>query len=187
MTDSAIRSDRAACPSPHSSGNKCLRLLWGSFRLIFFRPSPRVIHAPRIALLRMFGARIGKGVQVMPSARIWAPWNLSIGDGSTISHGVDLYCVDRIAIGSHATISQRAFLCTASHDIDHPHMPLTTSPVNVHDGAWICAEAYIHPGVTVGTDAVAGARAVVLEDIPCRQVVAGNPARRIRERRISDG
>jgi len=135
-------------------------------------------------LLRLFGAKIGRGVQVMPSVKIWAPWNLTIGDFSTVSHGVDLYSVDRIEIGSHATVSQRAFLCTAGHEIDHPHMPLMTAPIKISDGAWVCAEVFVAPGVTVGVDAVAGVRSVVLKAVPDRQVVGGNPARVIRERKI---
>lgn len=187
MTQSAVRTDRSACPSPHSAANKAARLLWGAVLLLLFRPSPWFFHAPRRMLLRLFGAKIGRGVQIMPSVKIWAPWNLSIGDFSTVSHGVDLYSVDRIEIGSHATVSQRAFLCTASHEIDHPNMPLITAPVRIGDGAWVCAEVYIHPGVTLGTDAVAGVRSVVLKDIPSAQVAAGNPADIIRERKIGNG
>jgi putative colanic acid biosynthesis acetyltransferase WcaF len=123
----------------------------------------------------------------MPSVRIWAPWNLALGDHATVSHGADLYNVARIEIGAHATVSQRAFLCTATHDIDHPNMPLRTAPVTIGPGAWICAEAYVHPGVTVGTDAVAGVRAVVLRDVPPGQVVAGNPAKFLRERKFDYG
>jgi putative colanic acid biosynthesis acetyltransferase WcaF len=135
-------------------------------------------------LLRLFRAKVGHGAQIMPSVKIWAPWNLVLGDCATLSHGVDLYSVDRIEIGAHATISQRAFICTASHNIDHPNMPLVTAPVRICEGAWICAEAYVHPGVTVGVDAVAGVRSVVLHDVPARQVVGGNPARILRERKI---
>jgi len=181
---SFVRTDRSSCPSRHSVRSKALRLIWNLCWMLFFRPSPWFWQAPRRLLLRLFGARVGRGVQVMPSVKIWAPWNLSLGDYSTVSHGADLYDVDQIEIGSHATVSQRAFLCTASHDIDHPHMPLITAPVKISDGAWVCAEAYIHPGVTLGTDAVAGVRAVVLHDVPDRQVVGGNPAKIIRERRV---
>ena len=135
-------------------------------------------------MLRLFGAHVGRRVQIMPSVQIWAPWNLSLGDFATVSHGVDLYNVDRIEIGAHATVSQRAFLCTATHDIDHPHMPLVTAPIRIGAGAWICAEAYVHPGVTIGADAVAGVRAVVLHDVPSGQVVGGNPAKFLRMREV---
>ena len=183
---SAVRVDRAVCPSPHSVANKLGRLLWQVVWLLLFRLSPWFWHAPRRGLLRVFGATVGKGVQVMPSVQIWAPWNLTLGDFATVSHGADLYGVDRISIGAHATVSQRAFLCTASHEIDHPNMPLVTKPIRIEDGAWVAAEAFIAPGVTVGVDAVVGARAVVTHDVPARMVVAGNPARVRREREIGE-
>ena len=182
---SRIHVDRTVCPSPHSAANKTLRLLWLAAWLLLFRPSPWFWHAPRRALLRLFGAKVGKKAQIMPSVQVWAPWNLALGDCATVGVGVDLYAVDRIEIGAHATVSQRAFLCTATHDIDHPHMPLKTAPIRIGDGAWICAEAYVHPGVTVGVDAVAGVRAVVLHDVPPGQVVGGNPAKFIRQRKIA--
>ncbi len=182
---SLVRTDRAACPSPHSAANKVARLLWQCVWLLLFRTSPWFWHAPRRWLLRLFGAKVGKGVQIMPSVKIWAPWNLTLGDFSTVSHGVDLYGVDRISIGAHATVSQRAFLCTASHDVDHPNMPLVTKPIRIEDGAWVAAEAFVAPGVTIGVDAVAGVRAVVLRDVANRTIVGGNPARVIRERFMS--
>lgn len=183
-SSSRIRTDRASCPSPHSSANQLARLLWQAARLVLFRPVPWFWHAPRRALLRLFGAKVGEKVQVMPSVQIWAPWNLSLGDFATVSHGVDLYDVDRIEIGTHATVSQRAFLCTATHDVDHPNMPLKTAAIRVGDGAWVCAEAYVHPGVAIGVDAVAGVRAVVLHDVPPGQIVGGNPAKFIRMRNV---
>ncbi len=185
-SSSRIRVDREACPSPHSLVNKAGRLLWQAAWWLLFRPVPWFWHAPRRFLLRLFGARVGRGAQIMPSVHIWAPWNISIGDHAAVSHGVDLYSVDHIEIGAHATVSQRAFLCTATHDIDHLHMPLTSAPIRIGDGAWVCAEAYLHPGVSVGTDAVVGVRAVVLHDVASGQVVGGNPAKFLRLRKVPD-
>ena len=186
LSASRIRVDRAACPSPHSAANKLARLLWQVAGLLLFRPSPWFWHAPRRALLRLFGAQVGKHVQILPSVQIWAPWNLALGDYATIGAGVDLYAVDRIEIGAHATVSQRAFLCTATHDVDHPNMPLQTAPIRIGAGAWVCAEAYVHPGITIGVDAVAGVRAVVLHDVPPGQIVGGNPAKFIRLRKLGN-
>ena len=185
-SSSRIRVDRAACPSPHSAANKLARLLWQGAGLFLFRPSPWFWHASRRALLRLFGAQVGKHVQIMPSVQIWAPWNLALGDYATVGSGVDLYDVDRIEIGAHATVSQRAFLCTATHDVDHPNMPLQTAPIRIGAGAWVCAEAYVHPGVAIGVDAVAGVRAVVLHDVPPGQIVGGNPAKFIRLRKLGN-
>jgi len=144
-TSSQIRVDASACPSPHSMGNKILRQLWGLVWLLFFRPSPWFWHAPRRLLLRLFGARIGRGVKIMPSVHVWAPWNLVLGDHASVGEAVDLYTVAPIEIGAHATVSKRAFLCTATHEIDHPNMPMVSVPIRVGDGAWVCAEALVLP------------------------------------------
>ena len=186
VTQSMVRVDRGVCPSPHSRWNKLARMVWQIVWLVMFRPSPWFWQAPRRGLLRLFGAKVGKGVQVMPSVKIWAPWNLELGDYATVSHGVDLYCVDKVSIGAHATVSQRAFLCTATHVVDHPNMPLVTKPIRIADGAWVAAEAFVHPGITVDVDAVVGARAVVVRDVATREIVAGNPAKLLRMRRLGE-
>lgn len=186
VMQSMVRVDRTVCPSPHTRWNKLARITWHIIWLMVFRPSPWFWQAPRRGLLRLFGAKVGKDVQVMPSVNIWAPWNLELGDYATVSHGVDLYCVDKISVGAHATVSQRAFLCTATHEVDHPNMPLVTKPIRIADGAWVAAEAFVHPGVTVGVDAVVGARAVVVRDVAAREVVAGNPATLVRVRKVGE-
>jgi putative colanic acid biosynthesis acetyltransferase WcaF len=172
------------CPSQHSFPNKLFRVVWEVVWLLLFRPTPWFWHLPRRLVLRLFGASVGKGVQIMPSVKIWAPWNLRLGDYATVSHGVDLYSVGKIDIGAHATVSQRACICTATHAVDHPNMPLVVKPVTIEDGAWIAAEAFVHPGITIGVDAVVAARGVVIHNVPPRQIVGGNPAQRIREREV---
>jgi putative colanic acid biosynthesis acetyltransferase WcaF len=98
---------------------------------------------------------------------------------SCLGSGVDCYCVDQVVLGDDAVISQRAFLCTATHDYREPGFRLMTGPVIIGENAWVGAEAYIGPGVTFGSGAVAGARAVVVRDVPPGAVVVGNPARLI--------
>lgn len=98
-------------------------------------------------------------------------------EGSCLAAGVDCYCVDKIVLGRNAVVSQRAFLCTATHDHREPGFRLMTGPVIINENAWVAAEAYIGPGVTVGKGAVVGARAVVVHDVQPGAVVVGNPAR----------
>ena len=180
----SIRTDRQSCPSPHSSANKLGRLLWGAAWLLLFRPSPSFLRGWRRFLLRCFGARIGRGAKILPSARIWAPWNLVMGEEACLSHDTDCYNVAPVEIGPHATISQYAHLCAASHDITDPNMRLITAPIRIGPGAWICAGAFVGMGVTVGEGAVVGARAVAVKDVGPWAVVAGNPARFIRKREL---
>ncbi len=114
-----------------SARNKLARALWQVVWLLFFRPMPRPLHAWRCLLLRLFGAKLGKAVHPYPSARVWAPWNLEMGDHACLSEGVDCYRVDKIRIGAHSTVSQYSFLCTASHDYRQALMPLVTAPISL--------------------------------------------------------
>ena len=163
-------------PRP-SLRDKAARVLWLMTWAVLFRPSPVPLFGWRRFLLRIFGAEIGPAAHPYSSARIWAPWNLVMEAGSCLGPGVDCYSVDRITLGANAMVSQRAFICTASHDHRSPGFPLTTAPVSIGENAWIAAEAYIAPGVTVGAGAVVGARAVAVHDVPAGAVVVGNPAR----------
>jgi putative colanic acid biosynthesis acetyltransferase WcaF len=167
-------------------GHKLARLAWNMVWLCLFRPSPRPLVAWRRFLLSCFGARLGRGANVFPSTRIWAPWNLFMGAQSCLSFQVDCYNVARITLGDHATVSQYAYLCSASHDISHPHMELTFAPITIEAQAWVAADAFIAPGVTVGEGAVVGARASVFKNVPAWTVVGGNPAKKIKDRVIKN-
>lgn len=167
---------------PLSWRNKAARGVWSVVWVLLYRPSPRLLPGWRRFLLRCFGARIGKGARPYPRAVIWSPWNLVMGDHSTLADGVDCYCVARIELGAHATVSQRAYLCAASRDIDHPANHLMTAPIVVERHGWVASEAYVGPGVTVGEGGVVAARAVVVRDVPAWTVVGGNPARPLRAR-----
>jgi putative colanic acid biosynthesis acetyltransferase WcaF len=112
-------------------------------------------------LLRTFGAQIGEGVHVYPGAKIWAPWNLRIGRFAGIADGVTLYAMDLITIGEYAVISQGSYLCGGTHDYNAENFQLIVKPVVIGAHAWVCAEAFVHPGVNVPEGAVIGARAVV--------------------------
>ncbi|ORE91087.1 acyl transferase [Stappia sp. 22II-S9-Z10] len=147
-----------------------------------FALSPRPFWGWRRLLLRGFGARIGANVHIHPSVRIAIPWMLSIGEDSAIGDRAILYSLGPISIGTRATISQYAHLCAGDHDYRRADFPLLKPPIAIGDEVWICADAFIGPGVSVGTGAIIGARAVVNCDVPERLIVAGNPARPLRQR-----
>ena len=182
----ALNVSKLNCPSQHSFGNKLARVLWAVVWGTVFRWSPRVFFGWRRMLLRLFGAEIGRNARVSPSVKVWAPWNLTVGDEAAIAHQVDCYCVDRLSIGNHATVSQYAFLCTASHDISDPHMRLVTAPIKIADQSWVCAGAFIGMGLTIGQGAVIGAMSVVTQSVEPWAVVAGNPAKFIKHRQLHD-
>lgn len=169
-----------------SVGNKLGRALWHVVWSLLYRPTPRFMHPWRCLLLRLFGAKLGKGVHPYPSARIWAPWNLEMGDHACLSEYVDCYCVDKIRIGAYSTVSQYSFLCTASHDYSKAGMPLVTAPINIAGHVWITADVFVGPGVSIGEGAVITARSSVFSDIPAWVVARGNPAMPFKAR-IIDG
>lgn len=165
---------------------KVRRLLWEIAWCVLFRPTPRwCLNGWRRFLLRLFGAKIGKGVRIQGGARVWQPWRLSIGDFSWVDSGVSLYSADDISIGANAVISEGSFICTASHDISSPTFGLLTKPVSIGDCAWIAARATVLPGVSIGEGAVVAACSVVTKDAPPWTVVAGNPAKPIASRSIN--
>lgn len=180
--EQAVRVGLNECPSQHSTLNKIGRVLWGVVWCMLFRPSPKPMLGWRRFLLRLFGASVGKGVKVMPSARVWAPWNLVMGEQACLSHHVDCYCVAPVTIEAHATVSQYSFLCTATHDPEDPHMRLLTAAIVVGQGAWVCADVFVAPGVTIGPGAVIGARSSVFKDMPAWQVCMGCPCEPSRPR-----
>jgi putative colanic acid biosynthesis acetyltransferase WcaF len=153
------------------------RALWECFRGPLFYYTPRPFWAWRRAVLRIFGARVGRNVRVHPTARIEIPWNLEIGVNACLGDGVIAYSLGSIVIGSNVTISQYVHLCAGTHDYSLPDMPLLKKSICIEAGVWVCADAFIGPGVTVGESAVVAARAVVVKDVPPGTIVAGNPAR----------
>lgn len=160
------------------------RFLW-SLATPLFQFSPRPLFAWRRFLLRLFGAQVGRQVHIYSSARIYIPWNLSIGDHASIGEWALIYNLGPISIGARATISHRAHLCAGTHDHADPSLPLLRLPIDIGPQAWICADAFVGPGLRVGEGAIVGAAAVVTHDVPPWQIVAGNPARAIRPRMMN--
>lgn len=151
--------------------------LWWIVQSLFFHPSPQFFYGWRRFLLRAFGARVGKGVLIRPSATVTYPWKLTIGDFSWVGDQATLYTLGEITIGSNTVVSQHCYLAAASHDYTVPTFDIYASPIHVESEAWLAAHVFVGPGVTVGRGAVVGARSVVLKDIPPLTVCAGHPVK----------
>lgn len=177
MTASEIK----AYASELSLKNKVARAIWGIVYLLFFRLTPRPMHAWRCFILRLFRAQIGKAVKVYPSARIWAPWNLEIKDAAILGDRVDCYCVGHISIGVKAIVSQDSCLCAATHDHRGEDFKLIYKSIEIEDNAWVAARAFVGPGVTIGENATLGACAVTFKDIEMNTTAIGNPAKVVDE------
>ena len=152
-------------------------LLWWLVQAIAFPLTPQPFDGIRRSLLRLFGAKIGKGVLIRPTARFTYPWKIAIGDYSWIGDDVVFYSLDRIEIGKHCIISQKSYLCTGTHDIKDPAFGLKTAPISMGNGAWVATDCFIGQGVKIGANAVIGARSSVFKDMPPGQVCLGSPCR----------
>ncbi|HLY43607.1 MAG TPA: hypothetical protein VKR52_20505 [Terracidiphilus sp.] len=167
----------------YSLGHRTKRMMWSICWLLLYRISPRPLHAWRAMLLRAFGATLGPNCHFYPGSRVWAPWNLHCADLVAVADGAEIYNAAPVALGSHAIVSQGAYLCTATHNVDDPAFPLVAFPMNIGAYAWVCARACVGPGVHVGEGAVLGLGSVATRDLEAWGVYAGAPAVKIRERR----
>lgn len=165
----------------HSLKNILVRRLWAVVYVLLFRPSPLFFQGWRKWLLKVFGADLGN-VWIHPKARIWAPWLLVAGDDVYIDRDVNLYNVYGVHIGNRVVISSGAVICTPSHDYEDPAYQITGAAIKINEDCWVCSEAFILPGVEIGSGAVVGARALVSRSVEPWVVVAGNPAKVIKKR-----
>jgi putative colanic acid biosynthesis acetyltransferase WcaF len=156
--------------------------LWFLVQETIFRFSPIPCYGFRRKLLRLFGCQLGARVKVRPRTRLHYPWRIEIGDYTSIGDDTWLYSIAPIKIGSHTVISQKSFLCTAGHDYEDPHFKTTSAPIVVGDGVWIAADVFVAPGVTIGDNAVIGARSSVFQNMPAGMVCYGYPCRPVKSR-----
>jgi putative colanic acid biosynthesis acetyltransferase WcaF len=159
------------------------RFLWNLCHAMLYRTSPRPLHGWRTFLLRCFGAQMGPDCHFYPNSKIWAPWNLVCAENVTAADGVEIYNPAPMRFGSHAILSQDAFLCGATHDFDDPGFPLLAYAMEFGPYSWICARAIVAPGVSVGEGTVLGLGSVATRDLEPWGVYAGVPATKIKDRR----
>jgi putative colanic acid biosynthesis acetyltransferase WcaF len=168
--------------SPYGAREKVARLLWGAVQATLFRLSFHNFYGWRRFLLRSFGATIDDSVHVMRTAKVTCPWNLAMGRNSCLGEGSHAYCLGPVTIGDRVSISQNVHLCAGTHDYTQPDMPLLRPPITVKDDAWLAADAFVGPNVTVGEGAILGARGCAFADLEPWTIYGGNPAIAIKPR-----
>ncbi|WP_112436917.1 putative colanic acid biosynthesis acetyltransferase [Rhizobium sp.] len=181
ILDAARSGSRQGGPS-FSVRHRALRLAWGIAWALLAAWTPAPLHRWRAFLLRLFGARLSRNARVHGSACIWFPPHLVMEENTLIGRGAIIYSIAPVRIGRGAVISQGAHLCTGSHDIDDGAFQLTARPITIGVDAWVAAEAFVGPGVSIGEGTVLGARGVAFSDLAAWTVYAGNPALPIRAR-----
>lgn len=162
--------------------DKFKRAMWECVYALIWPRFFRFLSPLRVCLLRAFGAQIDGPVLIMDRVRVWMPWNLQMGPYSTIGSSCEIYNFGKVAIGSNTVVSQRVYLCTASHDYERKDMPLFWKSIEIGDEVWIAAECFVAPGVKIGGGAVIGARSVVTKNIEPWTVNAGVPCAFIKKR-----
>jgi putative colanic acid biosynthesis acetyltransferase WcaF len=177
-----LRIDLSKVPGSATRKEKVLRALWGWFQLPFARCTPKQFSPLRVALLKLFGAKLAAHVEIGAGVRIWMPWNLTMGEYSSIGFGAEIYNFAPVVVGRHVVISQYNYVCTSTHDYTHPNFPLVSKPIQIGSQAWIASGCLISPGVTIGEGAVIGARSLVTKSMPAWMVCAGSPCKPLKER-----
>ncbi|WP_018609044.1 putative colanic acid biosynthesis acetyltransferase [Uliginosibacterium gangwonense] len=156
--------------------------LWWIVQATFFRCSPQFAYRFRAWLLRLFGARVGRGTVIRPTVRITYPWKVSIGDHVWIGDDAELYSLGEIEIGAHVVVSQRSYLCAADHDYAREDFCIRAKKIVIEEQAWVAADVFVAPGVRIGKGAVIGARSSVFKDMPESMVCVGSPCQPVRPR-----
>jgi putative colanic acid biosynthesis acetyltransferase WcaF len=170
-------NQRSPYESPWSIREKVGMFLWQYAWAIFCMWTPKPLNSWRLFWLRRFGARLEGRPFVHQRARIQIPWNLTMRDRACLGDRANAYSLGEIEIQERATVAQEVYLCTGTHDFSDPVMPLQTAKITIGAGAFICARAFIMPGVTIGESAIIGACSVVTKDVPAGFVAVGNPAK----------
>jgi putative colanic acid biosynthesis acetyltransferase WcaF len=165
-------------------GLRVRRVIWNLVWLCLAAWTPPPLSPWRVLLLKIFGATIHPEAAVAASVRIWLPRNLELGFGAALGPGVDCYNMAPIRIGARSIVSQRAFLCAGTHDINDERFPLRVRPINIGDDVWIASEAFVGPGINIGDGCVLGARGCAFEDLNEWTVYRGNPATVVKKRKF---
>lgn len=160
--------------------------LWYFVNALLVRASWNPFMGIKIVLLRMFGAKVGKGLVIKNNVVIKSPWNLTVGDDCWLGEDCWIDNLDKVCIGNNVCISQGALLLTGNHDYTLSSMPYRNGAITLEDGAWIGAKAVVCPGVTVRRNAILTVGSVATKEMEENGIYQGNPAVRVRTRVLKD-
>lgn len=169
-------------PSNFRGRSTLIVQLWRTINFFIFRNTPQFMYQQRVWILRLFGAKIGKGVLIRSSVDIIYPWKLIIGDYTWIGDKVTLYCLNTIQIGSNTVISQSSYICAGSHEYNTPGFDLVAKGIQIGSKVWIATDCFVSDGMKIGNNSIVGARSSVFKDLPEDMLCIGNPAHPIKPR-----
>lgn len=156
--------------------------LWWLVQSTLFAMSPQFMFGWRVFLLKLFGAQIGCDALIRPSVRITYPWKVKLGDRVWIGDNAELYSLGEIEIGDDVVISQKSYICAATHDYKSPSFDITDKKVTIENQVWLATDVFIAPGVTIARGALIGARSSVFTDMPAGMICVGSPAKPLKSR-----
>jgi len=158
------------------------QICWFFIQALFIQASFIPVMGLKIFLLRLFGAKIGKGLIIKPSVHIKFPWKLIIGDHVWLGEDIWIDNLDHVNIGSNVCISQGAMLLTGNHDYNIPSFDYRNAPIILEDGVWIGAKAVVCSGVTCKSHSILTVGSIATKDLEEYTIYQGNPAKEIRRR-----
>lgn len=168
----------------HPGASIVRRTLWYVVGRLFFDSYLCPVSAIKVALLRIFGAKIGYGVIIKPKVRIKYPWHLTLGDDVWIGEDVWIDNLCSVRIDNDVCLSQGVYLMTGNHDYKDPRFGLIVKNIVIESGAWLGARSIVCPGLTVGSHAVVTVGSVLQSDAKAGVIYRGNPALSVRTRRM---
>ncbi len=160
------------------------RTLWFFINALFFISPLNPFSGIKVRLLRLFGAKIGKGVVIKPSVNIKYPWNLEIGNYSWIGEKVWIDNLDLVSIGENCCLSQGALLLIGNHDYKKETFDLIVEPIYIEDGVWVGAKSIVTGGVTCANHSVLAVNSVASSNLEPFGIYRGNPAIKVKTRRL---
>ncbi len=167
----------------YKPGSAIQRVMWYFTHMAFFR-SAFPFSSFKVFLLRMYGARVGKGVVIKPHVRIKYPWLLELGNHIWIGEDVWIDNLGKVAIADHCCLSQGAMLLCGNHDYSKSTFDLMVGDITLEQGVWIGAKATVCPGVTCGSHSVLSVGSVATKNLEAYSIYQGVPAVKIKDRTI---